>query len=103
MSTVSKEGFGGLTNWDEEDVAAVIGLDEPAIDVVVDVDKEAVDATNVNGVSGDGRLVGCSLSSSNDISSSSLSCIFSIFVFKSWASIHKTFWEMTKNQLPFKT
>ena len=77
--------------WDEE-VAAVIGLDEPAMVVAVDVDNEAVDD---DGISGGGSLlfVGCSLSlSSNDRSSgSSLTCIFSIFFFKRFkspASIH---------------
>ena len=79
--------------WDEE-VAAVIGLDEPAMVVAVDVDNEAVDTTD-DGISGGGSLlfVGCSLSlSSNDRSSgSSLTCIFSIFFFKRFkspASIH---------------
>ena len=57
---VSKNG--GLLIADEEDVAAVIGLEEPAKVVVVDVDKEAVDTTD--GTSGDGGLVfvDCSLS-----------------------------------------
>ena len=84
---MSKLGVGGQDVWDKEGTD-VIGLDEPAKLVVVDVDNEAVDA----GVSGGGRLlfVDCSLSSSND-RSSSLTCIFCIFFCKSLASISQTF------------